>query len=118
MKEKVFEQKVRSYLKKVGAYEVKYFGCGFSQSGVPDVLSCVNGQFVAIELKASTGRPSELQLHNLRRIHNAYGFAILVYPEDWDLLKRFIDYIANYQLGNALDIYRDVFVERFLDKNQ
>ena len=34
-KEKQFENKVRTYLKEIGAYCIKYFGCAFSTSGVP-----------------------------------------------------------------------------------
>ena len=49
--EKRFEQKIKNFLKSQNCYYVKYFGCGFSQAGVPDILACVNGYFLAIEEK-------------------------------------------------------------------
>lgn len=93
MKEKSFENKVRAYLKSVGAYNVKYLGCAITQSGVPDVLACVNGKFVAIELKGDNGHASNLQLANLKRIDQAGGFAVLLFPEHFDGFKLMIEQI-------------------------
>ena len=67
--EKRFEQKIKNFLKSQNCYYVKYFGCGFSRAGVPDILACVNGYFLAIEVKAERGRVSELQRINIERIN-------------------------------------------------
>ena len=64
--EKIYENKIKRYLKERGCYCVKYHGNKFSTSGTPDVLACVNGHFLAIEVKADTGKPSELQSKNCR----------------------------------------------------
>lgn len=50
----------------------------------------MNGYFVGIEIKAQNGRPSELQLYNIRKIRQAHGFAIILYPSAFDEFKRFI----------------------------
>lgn len=89
--EKIFENKIKKYLKDKGCYCVKYFGCNYSTSGTPDILACVNGYFVAIEVKAQTGKPSELQLAKIRQIREAGGFAYVAYPSGWDRLKAIID---------------------------
>lgn len=80
-KEKAFETKVKKYLDAAGAWYVKYFANGYTKSGVPDILACVNGYFLAIEVKAETGRPSELQLWNVHNIRKAGGIAIVLYPD-------------------------------------
>lgn len=90
--EKQFENKIKKYLKEHGAYFLKYWaGAQFTKSGIPDILACVNGYFVAIEVKAQNGKPSELQLYNIGQIQKAGGFAYVVYPSGWERLKDILD---------------------------
>lgn len=92
MKEKSFENKIKRYIKEsVNGYRVKYFGCSYSEAGTPDILACVNGYFIAIEVKGDGGKPSELQLEKIKQIRNAGGFAYVVYPSAWDKLKTILD---------------------------
>lgn len=52
--------------------------------GTPDILLCVNGRFVAIELKASEdAKVSKMQLFNLEAIAKVGGIGLLVYPQNW-----------------------------------
>lgn len=88
--EKQFENKIKRYLTESGAYFVKFFANAFTKAGVPDILACVNGYFVGIEVKAENGRPSELQLHNIRKIKSAGGFAFILYPSAYDDFIKFI----------------------------
>lgn len=89
--EKAFENKIKRYLNDMGCYEVKYFGCNYSESGTPDILACVNGYFLGIEVKAPEGKPSELQLAKIEKIRKAGGFAYVVYPSGWFRLQTIID---------------------------
>ena len=89
--EKLFENKIKAYLQTRGAYFVKFFANAFTRSGVPDILACVNGYFVGIEVKAKDGRPSELQLFNVRQIREAGGFAFILYPSAYDKFTKFIN---------------------------
>ena len=90
--EKVFENKIKEYLKSLDSYFIKYWaGSQFTKSGVPDILACVNGFFVGIEVKAPNGKPSELQLHNIEKIREAGGFAFVVYPSGFDDLKKILN---------------------------
>jgi len=59
-------------------------GCGVL--GVPDIVACVSGWFVAIENKRTGGRVSPLQeAHRIQILHDN-GLA-LVDPEESDLME-------------------------------
>ena len=88
--EKNFENKIKAWLKDHDCYFVKFFANRMTKTGVPDILASVNGYFVGIEVKAQNGRPSELQLYNLRKIRESGGFAYIVYPSGWDELKEIL----------------------------
>lgn len=91
-REKTFENKIKKYLEQRGAWFIKYWaGAQFTKNGIPDILACINGYFVGIEVKAENGIPSELQLHNVRAINAAGGFAFVLYPSKFDDFKRFVD---------------------------
>ena len=86
--EKTFENKVKLYLKQKGAYFIKTHGDRFSKVGVPDLIACYKGLFIGIELKAPNGKPSELQLYNLREIEKSGGISYLLYPKDFEKFKK------------------------------
>ena len=81
---------MKKFLESQGAWYVKFFANSFTKSGIPDILACVNGYFVGIEVKAQNGKPSELQLHNIRKIRQAGGFAVVLYPSAFSEFKQFI----------------------------
>lgn len=102
--EKQFETKVKQYLQNQGCWYVKYWGGGqFTKAGVPDLLVCCNGYFLAIELKASTGRPSQLQLYNIRKIRDAGGFGIILYPSNFHILQ---DMIRDLKADTDIDFWK------------
>lgn len=89
--EKAFENRVKDFLYDNGCWFVKYWGGGeFTRSGIPDILVCCKGHFVGVEIKAPKGRPSALQIRNLRKIHSAGGYSILLYPKDFSRFQRLI----------------------------
>lgn len=87
-REKAFENKVKAFLNSIGAYYIKTHGDRFSKIGTPDILACVNGHFVAVEVKAENGKPSDLQLYHLEQIENAGGYSFLLYPKDFEQFKQ------------------------------
>lgn len=89
--EKNFENKIKKYLKDNGAYFVKYFANRMTKVGIPDILACVNGYFMGIEVKAEKGTPSELQIYNIKQINEALGLGVIVRPSDFEKLKEIID---------------------------
>ena len=101
--EKKFEEKVKKYLKENGCWFLKYWGGGgFTKSGVPDILACCKSYFMGIEIKATGGKPSDLQIYNLNKIDQAGGKAILLYPKDFDLFKQLINNPKNEKLYKNL----------------
>lgn len=101
--EKSYENKIKSYLDSIGAYYVKTHGDRFSKIGTPDIIACIKGHFVALEVKATTGKPSELQLYHLSNImfNRGYG-AIIVPTEGIRKIKKYID--ANYPKYNYINV--------------
>lgn len=99
--EKQFENKVKKYLKDHGCWYVKYWsgtsqnGKKFTKDGIPDLLVCCNGHFMALELKAENGHPSKLQEWNIEQIRNAGGFAMVVYPDDFEMIKEVINILQH-----------------------
>lgn len=67
--------------------------------GTPDILGCVQGQFVALELKSADGLVSKLQELKLKRIGAAGGHAFVVYPHNLDNTMIYLDALANGQLA-------------------
>ena len=89
--EKDFENKIKAFLREQGCWYIKYWaGGGFTTAGVPDLLICCNGRFVAVEVKASTGEPTDLQLKKIRDIRKAGGVAFVLYPDQFEEFKHMI----------------------------
>lgn len=89
--EKNFENRVKEWLEKSGAWYLKYWGgAAYTKSGIPDLLVCFNGKFVGIELKADRGKPTLLQIVTLRKIRASGGIGVLLYPKMYEQFKEFI----------------------------
>jgi len=71
------ETKVKTAIRKIlDAHEVYYFmpaANGYGRAGIPDIVCCINGHFVAIECKAGKGKTTALQYRELIAIHMAGG---------------------------------------------
>lgn len=91
MREKIIENKIKAYLKSIGAYYVKYFGNSYSQVGVPDILACYKGRFIGIEVKNETGKTSKLQDLNILAIQKAGGISFVA--RSVEEVKKVIDNI-------------------------
>ena len=72
------KKRVREMLDKLGIYHFSPPGMGLGRAGIPDIIACYNGHFVAIECKAGTNKPTPLQERELNRIMNAGGEAFVV----------------------------------------
>jgi Holliday junction resolvase len=88
------EAKVKaSVVKLLKKYEVYYFfpaTHGFGRSGVPDIVCCMNGIFVAIECKAGKSKTTALQDREIKRIRENKGIAFVVNEEN---IHVFEDYL-------------------------
>lgn len=100
-KEKNFENRIKKYLDKKGCWFVKFFANAYTSTGIPDLLCNINGRFVGIEVKQEKGKPSEIQKIHLKKIGEAGGIGVLVYPSGYEELKNLIDNLCenkNYQI--------------------
>lgn len=109
MREKDFENKVKDHLRNKGAWFVKTWSNGIQREGIPDILACVNGYFVGIEVKAEKGHPSALQLWHIRKIREAGGIAFVLYPEQYEFFVN----VINFLLEDDDPIYPYVGFEPF-----
>ena len=56
----------------------KTHGGMYGTAGIPDIIACINGRFVAFEVKTETGKLSKLQEITIQRIKEAGGKAFTV----------------------------------------
>lgn len=89
--EKRFETKIKDYLRSKGCYVLKTFGNAYQAKGTPDLICCVNGHFVAVEVKAKNGKVSDLQWERISEINDANGTALVLYPKDFETFKIYIE---------------------------
>jgi len=99
------KKKVHTLLKERGAYAVNYIGGAYANNGTPDILVCLCGRFIGIECKAGKGKPTALQIKNLRDIDHAGGLSLVVNETNLEYLTECIDDIkagrsprSNYEL--------------------
>ena len=90
--------KIHAALKAQGAYAVNYIGGLHANNGTPDILACLNGRFIGIEAKAGKNKPTELQLHNLKRIDEAGGLALVINETNLELVDDLEHCQSNYGL--------------------
>lgn len=102
--EKHFEKKIKAFLQNEDAWYVKFFANRMTKKGIPDILSCIDGYFVAIEVKAQDGNPTELQIYHCEQIRKAGGFAFILYPSGFDKFKEFIANLKNDQWTRDLPL--------------
>ena len=70
--------KAKKYLTDRGIYFTMPFTAGYGASGVPDILVCHQGKFIALECKANGNKPTALQEDNMRRIRRSRGIAVVI----------------------------------------
>lgn len=63
---------------------------GYGRSGVPDIICCVAGWFLAIECKSGVNKPTALQVREMQKIGEAGGVAIVVRETNVDALPDLI----------------------------
>jgi Holliday junction resolvase len=79
--EKKVKAAVRKVLDRLGIYHFMPPGMGLGRSGIPDIIGCYKGNFIAIECKAGKGQLTALQARELGSIKAAGGF-VFVARED------------------------------------
>jgi len=69
---------VRKLLVEFDVYHFMPAANGFGRAGIPDIICCFKGRFLAIECKAGKGTTTALQDRELAAIRTAGGMAMVV----------------------------------------
>lgn len=115
--EKNFETKVKNWLKSEGIYDFgtaedkmiippcgyyeKRWGGGYSKKGLPDMHIVVNFINIEVELKASNGKPTDLQKQKIVQANNSCSIGIILYPEGFEQFKAIIRGCKNCNIPTA-----------------
>jgi Holliday junction resolvase len=93
------EAKVKARLKKqlneLGIYHFSPFQAGMGRAGIPDVIGCYRGVFVAFECKAGSNKPTALQEREMQAIREAGGYAHVINEDNVNDLQEILKWIKN-----------------------
>ena len=79
MLEKNIVNGIMKYLKTVpDCYVWKTHGGMYGTAGLPDLVCCISGCFIAFEVKTPTGKLTKIQEATIQKINNAKGKAYKV----------------------------------------
>jgi Holliday junction resolvase len=84
MKESQFCLELKKSLRKYGWF-IKFHGGQFTEPGVPDLIGCIKGRFVAIECKVNGGQLSEhqrQQIANIQVYANGSSYVIMLQKDN------------------------------------
>ena len=85
--EKKVKDAVTKILKEFGAYYFYPVMGGYGRSGIPDIISCYKGRFIAIECKAGNNKVTALQEAELKKIEDARGYVLVVNEENIESVR-------------------------------
>ena len=78
---------VRKLLVDFGIYYFSPSANGYGRAGIPDIICCFGGRFIAIECKAGNGVTTALQDRELAAIRTAGGMTMVVNETNIQELK-------------------------------
>ncbi len=83
MKESDLIRKITEYLRTVKSlFFWKEHGGMYGTAGIPDLIVCYRGRFIAFECKVGKNTPTVLQAQTIRQIIAAGGYAMVVRSVD------------------------------------
>lgn len=92
--EKKLQDKAIAYLKENKIYYINQFGDGFTGKGKPDLITCIDGKFVAFELKVGKNDLQDDQVIHKRRIEKSNGLHFSPYT-----IGEFIEIVERLKHG-------------------
>lgn len=91
------EAKVKARVKKIldemGIYHFSPVQNGMGRAGIPDIIGCYSGRFVAFECKAGKGKTTALQDRELERIRQAKGLAFVINEQNVEDIKELLQWM-------------------------
>ena len=85
------KNKIKQILKDYGAYQFSPQTGGYGRSGIPDIIACYQGKFIAVECKAGSNKPTRLQEKELRDICSACGYGMVVNENGIEHFRSFME---------------------------
>jgi hypothetical protein len=83
MREAELITKIKNYLKTVpDCFYWKEHGGQYGTAGIPDIIVCYRGRFIAFECKVGNNKPTVLQAVTIRKIIKAGGYALVIRSVD------------------------------------
>ena len=76
------KDKVTKLLKSHNVYYFFPVTGGYGVSGIPDIVCCHNGRFIAFECKAGKNKTTALQDRQLEMIRQSGGIALVINEEN------------------------------------
>ncbi len=97
--EQQIQKSIIKYLHEIGAYTFKTVSS--NRAGIPDVIACIDGRFIALEIKRPKGKATPLQKLELSKIVKSGGVASVVTSvEDVRAILRDFIFQTNKDKGN------------------
>lgn len=72
-------KKIREYIESIGGFVFKVHGGPQMMSGLPDLIACVQGLFIGIEVKQPGQNPTARQVFVHSLIRRSCGFVIVAH---------------------------------------
>lgn len=73
------QERIQRLLKSKGSYCIKNWGNMTKEPGIPDIIACYKGYYLALEVKLNYNKPSTRQGIHCRNIKKAGGITNIVY---------------------------------------
>jgi hypothetical protein len=89
--EKKVKQACVSIIEKYKAWHFFPAQNGYGRAGIPDIIICFRGMFLAVECKAGFNKPTALQEREIVNIHKAGGSAMVVREDTIELLEQWFN---------------------------
>ena len=86
---------VRKLLDELKIYHFMPPANGFGRAGIPDIIGCMDGHFIAIECKAGKGTTTALQGRELNAILNNGGTVFIAREHNLGELKLLLEDLRN-----------------------
>jgi Holliday junction resolvase len=93
MREKVIENKIKTALASLGinCWFFKHAASAAMKVGIPDIICCIKGRFVGIEVKQENGIQSDAQKVTCKNIREAGGEYWIVWSYE-DFVEQFNEF--------------------------
>ena len=78
-RETSLQERIQTLIESKGGYVIKTHGDMTTEPGIPDLIFCYKGLFIAFEVKVDNNEPSRQQGIHCRNIHKASGIASIIW---------------------------------------